>query len=215
MVVIVHHMAGLLNISNKLVCDFPFHGRTGSFFLAVRTSLLYTAGNLRSCNATTSYWRKPRPAVCGTRMGALDNRRRREKSWVGVIQPSGQQMVPSSFICIILYSARSNKAIALKKNPPFLLKMAAPKVQRNFCVVVVFFCGGARIIGQSVRESPRGFTLTFVSSEFVAVFAQTVLLLPEERNCKGQWRRQRESFGSSSSHFQGRPSSTWQPPSLY
>ena len=73
----------------------------------------------------------------------------------------------------------------LEKNPPFLLKMAAPKVQRNFCVVV-FFCGGARIIGQSVRESPRGFTLTFVSSEFVAVFAQTVLLLPEERNCKGQ-----------------------------
>ena len=214
MVVIVHHMAGLLNISNKLVCVWFSLSRAHWIFFPCRT-YVFVVGNLRSCNATTSYWRKPRPAVCGRRMGALDNRRRREKSWVGVIQPSGQQMVPSSFICIILYSARSNKAIALKKIRHFCWKWRRQKFNAIFVSSSFFFCGGARIIGQSVRESPRGFTLTFVSSEFVAVFAQTVLLLPEERNCKGQWRRQRESFGSSSSHFQGRPSSTWQPPSLY
>ena len=32
MVVIVHHMAGLLNISNKLVCDFPFSRAHWIFF---------------------------------------------------------------------------------------------------------------------------------------------------------------------------------------
>ena len=81
MVVIVHHMAGLLNISNKLVCDFPFHGRTGSFFLAVRLCCIQqvTCGHVMQQLPTVER-RKPRPAVCGTRMGALDNRRRREKS---------------------------------------------------------------------------------------------------------------------------------------